>query len=96
LWSAAVKVARKDGLNRTATRLHLEWNELKQRMAAAEAVSRRPAPPAFMELIVPRTENQQECTIEVEGRRGKLRIQLKGSTTADVASLSRALWDVAS
>jgi hypothetical protein len=28
LWSEAVEVACKEGLNRTATELHLEWNEL--------------------------------------------------------------------
>jgi hypothetical protein len=39
LWSAAVEVARKDGVNRTATRLRLEWNELKRRMAVAGAGS---------------------------------------------------------
>ena len=31
LWSAAVEVARREGLNRTATRLRLDWNELKRR-----------------------------------------------------------------
>ena len=35
-------------------------------------------------------------TIELEGRKGKLRIHWKGATAADVATLSRALWDVAS
>jgi hypothetical protein len=29
LWSAAVEIARKEGLNRTSTRLHVEWNQLK-------------------------------------------------------------------
>ena len=96
LWSAAVEVARKDGLSRTATLLHLEWNELKRRMAAAGTVSRQPAPPAFMELIAPRTESRQECTVEMEGRRGKLRIHLQGITAADLAGLSRALWDAPS
>jgi len=32
----------------------------------------------------------------LEGRKGKLRIHWKGATSADVAALSRALWDVAS
>ena len=31
-----------------------------------------------------------------QNRRGKLRIHWKGATSADVAALSRALWDVAS
>ena len=95
LWSAAVEVAGKEGLNRTATRLRLEWSELKRRMPLAVAVSRQAAPPAFMELIAPRTESRQECMIELEGGRGKMRIHLKGTSAPDLASLSRALWDAA-
>ena len=48
-----------------------------------------------MELMSPRIVDQPECTIELEGREGKLRIHWKGATAADVAALSRALWDVA-
>ena len=95
LWSAAVEVARREGLNRTATLLRLEWNELKRRMTTAVIVSRQAAPPAFIELIAPLTESRQECMIELEGGRGKMRIHLKGTTVPDLASLSRALWDAA-
>ena len=34
-------------------------------------------------------------TIELEGRNGRLRIHCKGATAANLAELSRALWDVA-
>src|ERR1017187_1262333 len=37
-----------------------------------------------------------ECMIELEGRRGKIRIQLKGSGTAHLAELTRKFWDLAS
>src|SRR5260370_32094713 len=90
LWSAAVAVARNEGVNRTSARLPLEWNQLKRRMTTTGAVSRPPA--HFVELMVPRTESQQECLIEMEGRRGKLRIHLSGTTSADLANLSRTLW----
>ena len=96
LWSAAVEVARKEGLNRTATRLRVEWNQLKRRMATAGPVSRPPAHPLFVELIAPLTEVRQECMIEMEGRRGKLRIHLNGTAAADLAILSRTLWEAAS
>ncbi len=33
LWSAAVEVARREGINRTATELHVAWDDLKRRMA---------------------------------------------------------------
>jgi hypothetical protein len=96
LWSAAAEVARKEGVSRTSTELRVEWNELKRRMPAATGVSRRTAPPAFVELVAPQAESLSECTIEMEGRRGKLRIQLKGASASDMATLSRALWEVAS
>ena len=55
-----------------------------------------PAPPAFVELVASQAESLSECTIELEGRRGKLRIQLKGASASDMATLSRALWEAAS
>jgi hypothetical protein len=70
-------VARKEGVSRTSTELRVEWNELKRRMTAATGVSRLTARPAFVALVAPQTESLSECTIELEGRRGKLRIQLK-------------------
>jgi hypothetical protein len=95
LWLAAIEVARRDGVNPTAAALHLDGGKLKRRMLAAKSVSAKAMPPTFVELIAPPTAALQECTIELEGRKGKLRIHLKGATSADVAVLSRALWDVA-
>ena len=92
LWSAAVEVARKEGINRTARELHVAWDDLKRRMPATGAVPQ----PAFVELVPPPVQSVAECTLEVEGRRGKLRIQLKGASASDLASLSRVLWEFAS
>jgi hypothetical protein len=96
LWSAAVEVARKEGINRTARELHVAWDDLKRRMATTGEVPRQPAPSAFVELVAPRAQSVPECTLEVEGRQGKLRIQLKGASASDLATLSRALWEAAS
>src|SRR5947207_12203583 len=95
LWLAAIEVARRDGVNPTAAALHLDGGKLKRRMVATESVSGSAMPPTFVELMPP-TVDLRECTIELEGRKSKLRIQWKGATPADVAVLSRALWDVAS
>jgi hypothetical protein len=94
LWSAAVELARKDGINRTAAELHLDGGKLK-RLMRAKATFGKPAP-TFVELLTPRAISVPECTIELEGRRGTVRIQLKGASTSDLAGLSRALWEVAS
>ena len=58
--------------------------------------SSQPAPPAFVELVAPPAESIPECMIELEGRRGKLRIQLKGASASYLATLSRELWESAS
>jgi hypothetical protein len=93
LWSAAVEVARKEGINRTARELHVAWDDLKRRMGE---VPQQPGSPAFVELVAPQAESVPECMIELEGRRGKLRIQLKGAPASYLATLSRELWESAS
>lgn len=96
LWAAAAEVARREGVSRTSTELRVEWNHLKRRMAAADCTSSKLKPPRFVELVAPREEALHECVIEVEGRRSKLRIQLKGASASYLATLSRQLWESAS
>jgi hypothetical protein len=96
LWLAAVEVARRDGINRTAAALRLDGGKLKRRMVAAGSASGILKPPAFVELLSPHATSQPECIIEVEGRHGKLRIHWNGATAADLAGLSRALWEAVS
>src|SRR6202167_4046361 len=73
LWSAAVEVARKEGINRTARELRVAWDDLKRRTAPMGEVPQQPGPAAFVELVAPQAESVPECMIELEGRRGKLR-----------------------
>ena len=96
LWLAAVQVARREGVNRTAAALHLDGGKLKRRMVAADSASSEVKPPAFVELLSTDSTGQPECIIELEGRNRKLRIHWNGATAADLAALSRALWEVAS
>jgi hypothetical protein len=96
LWTTAVEVARKEGVSRTSTELRVEWNHLKRRMAASPKVSPKPTPAAFVELVAPRTQSLPECTIELEGGRGKLRIQLRNTSVSYLAKLSRELLESAS
>ena len=101
LWSAAIAVARRDGINQTAAALRLDGGKLKRLMLAAAVratpLPRKTMPPAtFVELMNPPIGGLPECTIELEGQNRKLRIHWKGATAADVSGLSRALWDVAS
>src|SRR5580658_9635001 len=96
LWSAAVEVARKEGINRTARELHVAWDDLKRRMAPMGEVPQQPGSPSFVELVAPQAESIPECMIELEGRRCKVRIQLKGASASYLATLSRELWESAS
>ena len=95
LWAAAVDVAKKEGVNRTSTELRVEWNHLKRRMAAASRATPKCALPTFVELVAPLPEPHPECTIELEGHRGCLRIQVKNASVSYLATLSRELLESA-
>ena len=95
LWSAAIEVARKDGVTRTATALHLDGGKLKRLMMAADGVEKKSTRPSFMELIAPEAAAVAQCVIEMEGRRARIRIELKADA-ADVVSFSRTLAELVS
>ena len=99
LWAAAAELARSQGVCQTAQVLRLEYKKLKHLTdgeAGCKPVRRRraPVPATFMELAPPPTATA-ECVIELEGPRGKLRIQWRGATAPDLAGLSRVLWESA-
>jgi len=100
LWSAAADAAREHGVFRAAKVLSLEYGKLKRLAKESQPSGRKTrrlgAPPAeFVELLAPGTGSGAECVIELEGPRGKMRIEWKGSTTPDLAELSRVLWESA-
>jgi hypothetical protein len=97
IWTAAAEVAREHGVGRTAKILRLEHGQLKRMVkSVAPAVRRAPAPLAeFLELVAPPAIGLTDCVIELEGPRGKMRIQWKGAPAPDMAGLSRALWESA-
>jgi len=95
LWVLASELARQHGVFRTAQVLRLDYTKLKGRMpgtASAETPASA-SQPAFVELIATSAPHPCECIIEVEGPRGRMRIEWKGSTAPDLAGLSRVLWE---
>ena len=97
LWASAAELAREHGVFRTAKVLRLEYGKLKRLAAASQDIARKSAreaesAPAFVELLTPGT-TASECLIELEGPQGKLRIQWKGVTGAELAGFSRAMWE---
>ena len=95
LWTLAAELASQHGVFRTAQVLRLDYTKLKQRTPAA-ATAEKPAsapPAAFVELITPAPAQGCECVIEVEGPRGRMRVEWKGPTAPNLAGLSRILWE---
>ena len=107
LWAAAVELARKHGVAATAKVLRLEYGKLKRKTVASSSrvpggihaateASRRPGsrsqPPAFVELIAPPPGSAMACHVELEGRRGKMKIDFQGVAKTELAALIRALW----
>ena len=96
LWAAAGALARQHGVNQVSRVLHLEFNQLKRVAKGDGRNGRKQTAPAFVELVAPQPAAGQECMLEVESSRGRLRIELKGMTVAELAGISRALWEMIS
>jgi hypothetical protein len=109
LWTAAAKLARKHGVFPTAKALRLEYGKLKERAEALGPAAKRrggkvrvrvqrrvpssPSPPTFVELLAPRPGSLPSAVVELEGPRGRMKIELKGVATAELVALSQALWE---
>ena len=95
LWSAALKAARQEGVNRTAQQLHLDAGKLKRLLVSADGRGRRARrKPRFVELIAPGPAFTPECLIEFESASGsKIRIHWKAAVPPDWANLLRAWRD---
>jgi len=100
LWHAAVDMAGRYGVNRTAGTLGLDYYALKKRAQQEKVPSRRAAKssrrkhpaPTFVELPAA-PAGASECLIEMEKTSGaKMRLHLKGVAPTDVIRLSRSLW----
>jgi hypothetical protein len=93
LWAAAASLAREHGVNPTSQALGLEFNKLRSFVESGKtAKKKRTGTPRFLELVTA-PAGQTECVIELEGHRGKMRIEWKGSEAPDLAGLSRMLWE---
>jgi len=96
LWAAAAQAAGEHGVFRTAKVLRLEYGKLKRMAESSPAPAWPPdASTTFLEWVAPAATGFAECVIELEGPRGKMRIQWKSATPPDLAGLSRVLWESA-
>jgi hypothetical protein len=94
LWKEAAELAGRYGLNPTARALRLDYNGLKKRMEVPNLPKRHrkeTAAPAFVELVGPAPSGVTSCSVEIESGQGaKLRLDLKGVATTELAGLIRA------
>jgi hypothetical protein len=91
LWAAAVALARRHGLYRTARTLHVDYGSLKKRLDTTGA--RRAPSPAFIELPAARPTGLGPCVVDLEGPQGqRLRIEVTGVTVADLVTLAQVAW----
>ncbi len=104
LWRAAAEIAERRGMNLVCRCLRLDSNSLKKWMGkrvhgpSARRGGRKGsamAPAAtFMELLAPATSVAASCIVEVESQRGgKLRLELKGIATSEIAQLIHSFAD---
>ena len=93
-WNAAVGLARRHELFRTAQTLRLDYGKLKRLMESSRTTPKVPRSkgPAFVELIAPQAAGGSECMLELESARsGRLRLQWKGAAPPEVAGLIQ-MW----
>jgi hypothetical protein len=98
LWWSAAEIAGRRGMNLVCRCLRLDANSLKKWMgkgvsgpkpkyARRKRLAMTPTA-SFMELLTPATGVTASCIIEVESQRsGKLRLELKGVATSEIAQL---------
>ena len=103
LWAAAVELVQRDGIDATARALDVDKPSLRKWAGRLNPTPSQPgrrksqpkqsanALPAFVELLASGTGTAMSCMVEVESPRGaKLRLELKGIQTSQLAELIRA------
>jgi len=93
LWARAAQLASQHGLYLTARTLRLDYTRLKKLVPSARPERKAAELPAFVELMAPPAVHIPECVVELKGAGRRMRIQIKGMTTAELVGLSRMVWD---
>jgi hypothetical protein len=92
LWKRAAELASQHGLYLTSRTLGVDYMRLKKRVQPVSPERKTAESPGFVELMAPATARIAECVVELEGAGGRMRIQMKGITAAELVGLSRMVW----
>ena len=93
LWKAAVKLARRHGVSKTAQALRLDYYAIKKRLetTAPSRPGREEPGGRFVEL--PLGVAGPVCVVEVEEERGaRLRLELHGLGAGELTGVVRSVW----
>jgi hypothetical protein len=100
LWSRAVAMCGRHGVNFVSEWLRLNHSALRDRFRTARRPKPTTAVPAFVEWVPPPglppspVAAAAEYVVEVEGAQGPLvRVRARGAAVADVATLARLLGE---
>lgn len=95
LWTAAVDAARVEGVHPTSKALRLDYYDLKGRVDRVERVGDTETP-SFIELERAAAQGfGGKVVLELQGPGplgDRMRIEVSGTTSAELAALARALW----
>jgi hypothetical protein len=94
IWQSAVDAAKQYGVYAAAKALRLDYAGLKKRVLGSGTPRRKPAQPAFLELLASPVAKVEDYLVEFESSRGaKMRVQWKASAPPDWSTLLRAWCD---
>lgn len=92
LWQEAIELTKAHGVSTTARALGLNFRDLKKRIEAGGSGAAVEPAQRFVELSAGDFFSGSECTVEVESEAGiRLRVSLRGRTTAEVAAVVAAI-----
>ena len=98
LWTAAVTVARVEGLYATSRATRFNYYSLKDRLALTETEPRQGRcetieTATFVEIEGGQLGGGGKTVVELVGRRGgRMRIDVSGPSPVDVVGLAQAFW----
>jgi hypothetical protein len=96
LWAAAVRLARKHGVNPVARALGLDYYSLQRRVVGKEKrpPATKTAPtPRFVEVDLSEAFGGSGCVVELEHPSGaKMTLRFSGREGMDLAALTTSFW----
>jgi hypothetical protein len=93
LWQEAARIARTEGISRTASVLGVSYYGINDRIEALpQEESSNASRPAFVQVGAPPSLFPASCELEVESAGEKMKVRISGSPSVDVVALLDSFW----